>query len=91
MLVISMNWNDAAEDLFQNILSSTPRPVREQTEQTLRSTAESLAQDEGKDRVGVQTVVEAWIKITPETVRTDIPRQMERYGLDPTEYEYLFE
>lgn len=86
-----MNWNDAAEDLFQSILSGTPRPIRERTEETLRSTAEGLAAEEGKNRVGVQTVVEAWVKITPETLRGDIPRQMELFGLDPSEYEYLFE
>ena len=86
-----MNWNDAAEDLFQSILSATPRPVRERTEETLRSTAEGLAEEEGKNRVGVQTVVEAWVKITPETLRSDLPRQMELFGLDPSEYEYLFE
>ena len=86
-----MNWNDAAEDLFQSILSATPRPVRERTEESLRSTAEGLAEEEGKNRVGVQTVVEAWVKITPETLRSDLPRQMELFGLDHTEYEYLFE
>ncbi|MBS1830712.1 MAG: PCP reductase family protein [Acidobacteria bacterium] len=86
-----MNWNDAAEDLFQSILSGTPRPIRDQTAENLRSTAEGLAEEEGKNRVGVQTVVEAWVKITPETLRSDIPRQMELFGLDASEYEYLFE
>lgn len=86
-----MNWNDAAEDLLQSILTRTPRPVRERTEESLRSTAETLAEEEGKNRVGVQTVVEAWVKITPETLRTELPRELEQFGLDPAEYEYLFE
>jgi len=86
-----MNWNDAAEDLMQSILTRTPRPVRERTEESLRSTAETMAEEEGKNRVGVQTVVEAWVKITPETLRGDLPRELEQLGLDPTEYEYLFE
>ena len=86
-----MNWNDAAEDLLQSILTRTPRPVRERTEESLRSTAETLAEDEGKNRVGVQTVVEAWVSITPETLRAELPRELEQLGLDPAEYEYLFE
>ncbi len=86
-----MNWNDAAEDLLNSILTRTPRPVRERTEESLRSTAETLAEEEGKNRVGVQTVVEAWVKITPETLRTELPRELEQFGLDPAEYEYLFE
>ncbi|MBL8220991.1 MAG: hypothetical protein JNL62_17290 [Bryobacterales bacterium] len=86
-----MNWNDAAEDLLQSILTRTPRPVRERTEESLRSAAETLAEEEGKNRVGVQTVVEAWVKNTPETLRAELPRELEQLGLDPAEYEYLFE
>lgn len=86
-----MNWNDAAEDLLNQILARTPRPVREQTEEQLRQTAEYLAEQDSKNRVGVETVVAAWIQNTPETVRSDLPRQMEALGLDPSEYEQLFE
>ncbi len=86
-----MNWNDAAEDLLNGILARTPRPVRDRTEESLRSTAEGLAEEEGKNRVGVQTVVEAWVRITPETLRAELPRELEQFGLDPAEYEYLFE
>lgn len=86
-----MNWNDAAEDLLNSILARTPRPVRDRTEESLRSTAEGLAEEEGKNRVGVQTVVEAWVRITPETLRAELPRELEQFGLDPAEYEYLFE
>jgi hypothetical protein len=86
-----MNWNDAAEDLLQNILAATPRPVRERTEEDLRNAAEAIAEEEGKNRVGVQTVVEAWVKNTPEALRGDLGRQMERFGLDASEYEHLFE
>ena len=32
-----MNWNDAADDLLQQILSQTPRPVREEAEAQLRA------------------------------------------------------
>jgi hypothetical protein len=84
-----MNWNDAAEDLLNQILAQTPRPVREQTEAQLRGIAEALAEEEGKNRVGVETVIAAWISNTPETVRADLPRQMERFGLDPDEYSHL--
>jgi hypothetical protein len=84
-----MNWNDAAEDLLQSILSQTPRPMRESAEAQLRETAERAAEDDGKNRVGVETVIAAWIASTPETIRPDLPRQMERFGLDPAEYEHL--
>jgi hypothetical protein len=86
-----MNWNDAAEDLLQQILLQTPRPVREEAEAQLRGSAERLAEDDGKNRVGVETVIAAWIANTPETVRSDLPRQMERFGLDPAEYGHLLE
>ncbi|MGA3040207.1 MAG: hypothetical protein ABSF54_05370 [Bryobacteraceae bacterium] len=86
-----MNWNDAAEDLLQLILSQTPRPVREAAEAQLRGSAEGLAEDDGKSRVGVETLIAAWIANTPETVRPDLPRQMERFGLDPAEYGHLLE
>jgi hypothetical protein len=84
-----MNWNDAAEDLLQAILAQTPRPVREEAEAQLRGAAEQLAEDDGKSRVGVETVIAAWIASTPETIRPDLPRQMERFGLDPSEYRHL--
>jgi hypothetical protein len=86
-----MNWNDAAEDFLNQMLAQTPRPVRESTEVQLRGTAEALAEADGKNRVGVETVIAAWVQNTPETLRADLPRQMERYGLDPDEYAHLLE
>jgi hypothetical protein len=49
--------------------------------------AEDAAELEGKSRVNTNTVVEAWIQSTPEALRTELPRQMERLGLDPHEFE----
>ena len=86
-----MNWNDAAEDFLNQVLAQTPRPVREQTEAQLRGAAEAMAEDEGKNRVGVETVIAAWVSSTPEALRADLPRQMERFGLDPAEYAHLLE
>jgi hypothetical protein len=86
-----MNWNDAAEDLLQQILAQTPRPMREAAEGQLRENAERLAGDDGKSRVGVETLIAAWVANTPEMVRPDLPRQMERFGLDPAEYGHLLE
>ena len=86
-----MNWNDAAEDFLNQVLAQTPRPVRDATEADLRATAETMAEDEGKQRVGVETVIAAWVRNTPEALRSDLPRQMERFGLDPDEYRHLLE
>ena len=86
-----MNWNDAAEDFLNQVLAQTPRPEREDTEGRIRSTAEGMAEDEGKQRVGVETVIAAWVRATPETLRSELPRQMERFGLDPDEYRHLLE
>ena len=86
-----MDWNEAAEDLVNQLLARTPRPVRNQTGGQLRHLAEQLAGEDGKNRVGVETVVAAWVRITPETIRPDLPRQMESLGLDPSEYERLLE
>jgi hypothetical protein len=84
-----MNWNDAAEDFLNQVLSQTPRPVRDATERELRGSAEAMAEEDGKQRVGVETVIAAWVKSTPESIRPDLPRQMERFGLDPDEYRHL--
>lgn len=84
-----MNWNDAAEDFLNQVLAQTPRPVRDATEGQLRGAAEAKADADGKNRVGVETVIAAWVESTPETLRADLPRQMERFGLDPEEYRSL--
>jgi hypothetical protein len=84
-----MNWNDAAEDFLNQVLSQTPRPVRDSTEAELRGAAEAMAEEDGKNRVGVETVIAAWVRSTPESIRPDLPRQMERFGLDPEEYRHL--
>ncbi len=86
-----MNWNDAAEDLLNLILGQTPYPVREATEAQLRGAAEGIADDEGKRRVGVETVIAAWVRSTPEALRGDLPRLMDKFGLDPGEYRHLLE
>jgi hypothetical protein len=88
-MMVRMNWNDAAEDFLNQVLAQTPRPVRDATESELRAAAEAMAEDEGKNRVGVETVIAAWVRSTPETLRPDLPRQMERFGLDPDEYAHL--
>jgi len=86
-----MNWNDAAEDFLNQVLAQTPRPVREATEAELRGAAEAMAVEDGRNRVGVETVIAAWVRNTPEAIRPDLPRQMERMGLDPDEYRHLLE
>lgn len=82
-----MDWNEASEDLLHQILMTTPLPVRQQIERQVRGIAESLAEGAGKSRVGTSTVVQAWIQSTPEALRPELPRQMERLGLDPGEFE----
>ncbi|HVY93534.1 MAG TPA: hypothetical protein VHA14_12315 [Bryobacteraceae bacterium] len=84
-----MNWNDAAEDFLNQVLAQTPRPLREDAESRLRGVSEALAEEDGKNRVGVETVIAAWVRETPEALRPDLPRQMERFGLDPDEYSHL--
>ena len=85
-----MNWNDAAEDLLGNILSQMPLPMRGAAQERIRSAAEQIAEEAGSSRVGVETVVEAWVKTTEEPMRSDIPRLMDKFGLDPSDYERLF-
>jgi len=89
--IFSVNWNDAAEDFLNQLLSQTPRPVREATERELRSTAQAIAEEDDKQRVNVETVIAAWVRNTPEALRPDLPRQMERFGLDPEDYRALLE
>jgi hypothetical protein len=81
-----MDWNEAAEDLLHQILQQTPRPVRDQAEREIRAIAESLAEEEGKSRVGVNTVAQAWVRSTPEALRGEMSRRMESLGLDPDEF-----
>jgi hypothetical protein len=84
-----VNWNDAAEDFLGQVLAQTPRPTREARESEIRSAAEQIASDQDIRRVGVESVIAAWVQTTPETLREDLPRQMERFGLDPEEYSHL--
>jgi hypothetical protein len=86
-----VNWNDAAEDFLNQILGQTPRPMRDAMERELQATAQAIAEEDGKDRVNVETVIAAWVRNTPEALRPDLPRQMERFGLDPGEYRSLLE
>jgi hypothetical protein len=86
-----VDWNDAAEDLLAQLLSQTPRPVRDAAAQELRFTAEAIAEEDGKLRVNVETLIAAWVRSTPEALRPDLPRQMERLGLDPGDYRMLLE
>jgi hypothetical protein len=86
-----VDWNDAAEDFLSLILNQTPRPLRDAAERDLRSTAHAIAEDEGKQRVNVEIVIAAWVRNTPEALRPDLPRQMERFGLDPEDYRFLLE
>jgi hypothetical protein len=65
--------------------------VREATETQLRGTAEGIAEGEDKRRVGVETVIAAWVRITPEALRADLPRLMDKFGLDADEYRHLWE
>ena len=89
--IAEVNWNDAAEDFLNQVLAQTPRPVREEAETQIRSVAEGMAEEDGKQRVGVETVIAAWVRNTPEALRSELPRQMERFGLDPDEYRHLLE
>ncbi|MGH9674151.1 MAG: hypothetical protein ACRD44_13300 [Bryobacteraceae bacterium] len=81
-----MDWNEAAADLLHQILQLTPRPERDQAERQIRAIAESLAEEDGVARVGVNTVVRAWMRNTPETLRAELSRRMEMLGLDPDDF-----
>jgi hypothetical protein len=39
----------------------------------------------------VETVILAWVRCTPETLRPDLPRLMDKFGLDPDDYRHLLE
>jgi len=84
-----MNWNDAAEDLMHQILQRTPRPERERAETNLRQAAEAHAEQDGLSRVGVQSVIAGYVAITPETLRSELPRILDSLGLDESDYGHL--
>ena len=84
-----MDWNEAAEQLLDQILMTTPLPVRQQIEAQVREQAEAEAEKEGKARVSTNQLVEAWIVSTPAALRGELPRQMEKLGLDPDEFSHL--
>ena len=84
-----MDWNEAAEQLLDSILMTTPLPVRQQIEAHVREKAEAEAEKEGRSRVSTNQLVEAWILSTPDALRGELPRQMERLGLDPEEFSHL--
>jgi len=63
--------------------------MREASEANLRQVAEIRAEDEGLNRVGVQTVIAAYIAITPEALRPELPHRLDSLGLDASDYEHL--
>jgi hypothetical protein len=81
-----MHWNDAAEDLLNQILQRTPRPERERAEVGLRQAAEDWAAENSLGRVGVQPVIAAYIRLTPEALRPELPLLLESLGLDESDY-----
>jgi hypothetical protein len=84
-----MDWNEAAEQLLDQILMTTPLPIRHQIESQVRQVAEADAEKEGRSRISTNQLIEAWISSTPEALRGELPRQMERLGIDPGEFEHL--
>ncbi|MDX2153489.1 MAG: hypothetical protein SFV54_22280 [Bryobacteraceae bacterium] len=84
-----MRWNDAAEDLVKSIGGWEPRPTRDAAMERLTAAAERKAEEEGLNRVGVESVIAAWVEGTPEALRPELGRRMEGLGLDPSEYEHL--
>ena len=84
-----MDWNEAAEQLLEQILMTTPLPVRQQIEAQVRQVAEAEAEKEGRNRISTKQLIEAWIESTPAALRSEMPRQMERLGLDPEEFAHL--
>ena len=88
-IIVPMDWNEAAEQLLDQILMSTPLPVRQQIESQVRQRAEAEAESQGRARVNTTQLAEAWILSTPDALRPELPRQMERLGLDPDEFQHL--
>jgi Proto-chlorophyllide reductase 57 kD subunit/Protein of unknown function (DUF2621) len=84
-----MDWNEAAEQLLEQILMTTPLPVRQVIEAQVRQNAEAAAEKEGRSRISTNQLVEGWIESTPAALRGELPRQMERLGLDPEEFSHL--
>jgi hypothetical protein len=84
-----MDWNEAAEQLLDQILMTTPLPVRQQIEAQVRQNAETAAERDGRSRISTNQLVEGWISSTPAALRGELPRQMERLGLDPEEFSHL--
>lgn len=86
-----MHWNDAAEDLLHQILQRTPRPERERAEVRLREAAQAYAEENGLNRIGPQPIIAAYIRLTPEALRSDLPHQLEALGLDQSDYQHLLD
>jgi len=79
-----MNWNDAAEDFLNQVLQQTPRPSATTPRRSCAGLSEAMAEEDGKNRVGVETVHRGMGAHHPESLRPDLPRQMERFASTPT-------
>lgn len=85
-----MNWTDEAREIIQDMLQELPLPVREGVEQAANYRAENLAENESKNRVGLELAVRAFIESTPRELRERLKHTLSYKGIDPEDYDAAF-
>ena len=85
-----MTWTDEAREIIQDLLQELPLPLRDGIEQAANHRAESLAETESKNRVGLELAVRAFIESTPRDLRERLKHTLSYKGIDPDEYDEAF-
>jgi hypothetical protein len=85
-----MTWSDEASEMVEQLLQELPLPVREGVQQAAQARAESLAEDAGSGKVGLETAVRAFIESTPADLRERLKHRLSYSGIDPEDYDSAF-
>ena len=85
-----MTWTDEAQEIIQDLLQELPLPVRGGVEEAAKHRAESLAENDSKNCVGLEIAVRAFIESTPRDLRERLKHTLSYKGIDPEEYEAAF-
>ena len=91
-MVSPMNWNDAAEDFLNQVLAQTPLSgARGDRSAVARAWRKAWPRTRARQRVGVETVIMAWVQTDAGSATARPAALMEKFGLDPDEYRHLLE
>jgi hypothetical protein len=84
-----MTWPDEITDLYDDLLTQLPLPVRESVRSAAEQRAEEAAEDAG-GRLTTDIALRAFLEATPADLRARLQKTLSLHGLDPSDYDDAF-